>query len=63
MRGGERWVWDFLDAQWRQAQPREIHPGMTLMLDSARGGYSPDTGWEPGDKQAGDSSPNNGGGT
>ena len=45
--GRRAWVWDFLDDQWRQAQPREIHPGMTLMLESARGGYSPDTGWEP----------------
>ena len=41
------WVWDFLDSRWRQAQPREIHPGMTLMLDAARGGYSQDTGWDP----------------
>ena len=46
--GRRAWVWDFLDDQWRQAQPREIHPGMTLVLESARGGYSPDTGWEPG---------------
>ena len=41
------WVWDFLDGQWRQAQPRDIYPGMTLLLDAARGGYSPDTGWDP----------------
>ena len=45
--GRMAWVWDFLDDRWRRAQPREIHPGMTLMLDAARGGYSPDTGWDP----------------
>ena len=45
--GRRAWVWDFLDDRWRQAQPGEIHAGMTLMLDSAGGGYSPDTGWEP----------------
>ena len=47
--GGRRaWVWDFLDDRWRPAQLQEIHPGMTLMLDSKGGGYSPETGWEPG---------------
>ena len=44
--GRTAWVWDFLDDQWRRAQPREIHPGMTLMLDSAQGGYSPEIGWD-----------------
>ena len=41
------WVWDFLDDRWRQVQVREIYPGMTLMLDAAQGGYSPDIGWDP----------------
>ena len=41
------WVWDFLDDQWRRVQSRDIYPGMTLMLDAAQGGYSPDTGWDP----------------
>ena len=45
--GRMAWVWDFLDDRWRRAQPREIHPGMTLMLDAARGGYSSDAGWDP----------------
>ena len=46
--GGRRaWVWDFMDDRWRPVQPREVHPGMTLMLDAAQGGYSPDTGWDP----------------
>ena len=41
------WVWDFIDDRWRQVQPRDIYPGMTLILDAAQGGYSPDTGWDP----------------
>lgn len=45
--GRGAWVWDFLDDRWRQVQPREIYPGMTLLLDAAQGGYSPDTGWDP----------------
>ena len=44
------WVWDFIDDQWRQVQPRDIYPGMTLLLDAAHGGYSPDTGWDPSDR-------------
>ena len=40
------WVWDFLDGQWRQVQERDLHPGMTLLLDAAQGGYSPDIGWD-----------------
>ena len=50
---GERtaWRWDFLDSQWRRIQPRDIYPGMTLMLDSKQRGYSPDTGWDVSSKE------------
>ena len=41
------WVWDFLDDRWRQVRPRDLYPGITLLLDAAQGGYSPDTGWDP----------------
>lgn len=40
-------TWDILDDRWRQVQPRDIYPGMTLLLDADQGGYSPDTGWDP----------------
>ena len=46
------WRWDYLDGQWIQVQSRDIHPGMILMLDAAQGGYSPDTGWDPSNKEA-----------
>ena len=45
--GRRAWVWDFLDDRWRPSQPQDIRPGIMLMLDSERGGYSPETGWEP----------------
>ena len=45
------WIWDFLDSQWREIRSREIHPGMTLMLDANQGGYDPDTGWDASGKQ------------
>ena len=50
---GERkaWIWDFLDAQWREIRSREIHPGMTLMLDSTHGGYDTGTGWDASGKE------------
>ena len=41
------WAWDFIDDRWRRVQPRDIYPGMTLILDAAQGGYSPDIGWDP----------------
>ena len=48
LRDSERraWRWDFLDNQWTEVRSNEIHPGMTLMLDAKRGGYSSDTGWD-----------------
>ena len=52
--GSERraWLWDFLDDRWRQIVARDIHPGMTLMLDAKSGGYSPDTGWDVSSKES-----------
>lgn len=46
------WRWDYLDAQWGPVQPRDIHVGMTLMLDAAQGGYSPQIGWDPSNREA-----------
>lgn len=46
------WRWDYLDGQWRPVQPRDIHVGMTLMLDAAQGGYSPQIGWDPSNREA-----------
>ncbi|MCY3711648.1 MAG: CRISPR-associated helicase Cas3', partial [Caldilineaceae bacterium] len=46
------WRWDYLDGRWRPVQPRDIHVGMTLMLDAAQGGYSPQIGWDPSNRDA-----------
>ena len=40
------WRWDFLDDGWAEVRMNEIHPGMTLMLDAKRGGYSSELGWD-----------------
>ena len=49
--GRRVWRWDYLNGQWIQVRPRDIHPGMILMLDAAQGGYSPDAGWDPSNKE------------
>ena len=45
--GRRMWRWDFLDSEWQPVLSWQLHPGMTLMLDSDAGGYTPDTGWDP----------------
>ncbi len=37
------WAWDHLSGQWKLV--KRCVPGATIMLDSAAGGYTPDTGW------------------
>ena len=54
LRGSENgaWRWDFLDDRWAVVRWNEIHPGMTLMLDARRGGYSSEMGWDVSAKDA-----------
>ena len=41
------WVWDTLLAQWRAVDKDSVFPGMTLMMDSACGGYDREKGFDP----------------
>jgi CRISPR-associated endonuclease/helicase Cas3 len=41
------WRWDQLVGRWVKANPRDIYPGQTLLMDAAGGGYTRETGWEP----------------
>lgn len=45
--GRRAWRWDHLTERWRVLGRDELRPGMTLMLHSASGGYSLETGWNP----------------
>ena len=45
------WRWDFLDDCWAEVRLRDLHPGMTLMLDAKGGGYS-ELGWDVSSKKA-----------
>lgn len=53
LKGDKRraWRWDYLDGRWMPIRLGDIHPGMILMLDAAQGGYSPDTGWDPSNRE------------
>ena len=50
-KGVRAWVWDTLLAQWRAVDKDSVFPGMTLMLDAARGGYDPGKGFDPAAKK------------
>jgi CRISPR-associated endonuclease/helicase Cas3 len=43
--GRAAWTWDGLIEKWRLIGPREIYPGVTLMLRAADGGYTETEGW------------------
>ncbi|MBI1347097.1 CRISPR-associated helicase Cas3' [bacterium] len=46
-RRGSAWIWDHLDGEWLKLDPRDLRPGMVILLPSVAGGYS-DLGWDPG---------------
>jgi CRISPR-associated endonuclease/helicase Cas3 len=43
--GRGMWTWDALRARWTQVE--KIHPGLTVLLRAADGGYDPELGLEP----------------
>jgi CRISPR-associated endonuclease/helicase Cas3 len=38
-------VWDYIEREWVKLDPRQLRPGMTILLPSTFGGYS-DLGWD-----------------
>ena len=50
-KGVRAWVWDTLLAQWHTVDKDSVFPGMTLMMDSACGGYDPEKGFDPAAKK------------
>ena len=45
--GLRAWFWDWLSGEWRLFKSRDAFPGQTLLVESAAGGYRPDSGWDP----------------
>jgi CRISPR-associated endonuclease/helicase Cas3 len=41
------YVWDHLSQDWASIDPRQLRPGLTILLPAAAGGYS-DLGWDAG---------------
>lgn len=40
------WAWDHVDGVWKIAAGNGLRPGSIVMLQTASGGYSPETGWD-----------------
>jgi CRISPR-associated endonuclease/helicase Cas3 len=43
---GATYIWDHLDNQWRKVDPKQLRPGMVILLPATVGGYS-NIGWDP----------------
>lgn len=52
-KGMRAWAWDWQDGAWRTAEPKDLYPGQTVLVDATCGGYDYDvatgrgTGWDP----------------
>jgi CRISPR-associated endonuclease/helicase Cas3 len=45
-RGGDGvWRWDPLGREWVRCREQDIRPGLVVLVDASRGGYSAETGW------------------
>ena len=45
----KRWVgyvWDHLDGKWVRLDPRQVRPGLVILLPTAVGGYDWNSGWD-----------------
>ncbi|MFF2815023.1 CRISPR-associated endonuclease Cas3'' [Kitasatospora cineracea] len=47
---GGAWLRDRVDGRWRRAVAADLCAGALLLLDAARGGHLPGTGWTPGSR-------------
>lgn len=50
--GMRAWTWDWLEGVWRVAERRDLYPGQTVLVAAQCGGYDPETGWAPENRQA-----------
>ena len=57
-RRGVGYVWDHLDEQWIKLDPKQVRPGLTILLPSVIGGYDWNVetksgkGWDPGSEKS-----------
>lgn len=43
----DAFIWDHLEDEWKKLDPRQIRPGLTILLPTTGGGYSEELGWNP----------------
>jgi CRISPR-associated endonuclease/helicase Cas3 len=48
----EAFVWDHLEGEWAKLDPKQLRPGLVVMLQTTAGGYSEQCGWDAGSKSA-----------
>jgi CRISPR-associated endonuclease/helicase Cas3 len=48
----QAWVWNALDGTWQTLSENELRPGLTVLLDTAAGGYNGRCGWDESSRQA-----------
>ena len=46
------WMWNALDGIWQRLNDDELRPGLTLLLDTAAGGYNKSLGWDESSRKA-----------
>jgi CRISPR-associated endonuclease/helicase Cas3 len=48
IRGWKHWAWvlDYLDGAWTRRDVKRLVPGMIVLLDARRGGYTVERGWD-----------------
>lgn len=46
------WRYDHLGEAWVACSPRDLRPGLVLLLAAEEGGYEPETGWNPSSRTA-----------
>ncbi len=44
---GTPYYWDHLDDEWKKLDAKQVRPGLTILIPTTAGGYSPDMGWNP----------------
>ncbi|MGH9052160.1 MAG: type I-G CRISPR-associated helicase/endonuclease Cas3g [Acidimicrobiia bacterium] len=49
-KGRTAWRFDHLAERWVAASASDLRPGSVLLLAADAGGYSPETGWDPGER-------------
>lgn len=45
--GADAYIWDHLEGKWITLEPRQVRPGLVILLPHRAGGYSRLLGWNP----------------